>query len=342
LNVLLTCAGRRNYLVQYFREALAGAGAVVAADAASHAPALQEADASVIVPKVDAPDYVDALLSVCAAHRIGMVLPLNDLELPVLAAAAPRFERAGIQAIVSSVGVIETGFDKWRTARIVEDSGLRAPLTYLDLASAERALADGILRFPVVVKPRWGTASLAIELAHDLEELRLARALVSRRIMRSFLASVSQTDLERCVLVQEMLRGDEYGLDIVNDLQGRYVTTFVKRKLLMRAGETDRAVTVDRPDLMAVGATIGARFGHVANMDCDCFVTDEGPVVLEINPRFGGGYPFSHAAGANLPAALLAWATGADPQPEWLTVAPGVASAKCDRLVRVTVGGDGL
>ena len=102
--------------MQYFREALAGVGAVVAADAASHAPALQEADASVIVPKVDAPDYIDALLSVCAAHRTGMVLSLNDLELPVLAAAASRFERAGVQAIVSSIDVIETGFDKWRTA----------------------------------------------------------------------------------------------------------------------------------------------------------------------------------------------------------------------------------
>ena len=119
------------------------------------------------------------------------------------------------------------------------------------------------------------------------------------------------------------------------------VTTFVKRKAA-HAGRRDRPRGNRGSPRSHGGRSHDWRGSDVANMDCDCFVTDEGPVVLEINPRFGGGYPFSHAAGANLPAALLAWATGADPQPEWLTVAPGVASAKCDRLVRVTVGGDGL
>ena len=55
--------------------------------------------------------------------------------------------------------------------------------------------------------------------------------------------------------------------------------------------------------------------------------------MLELNPRFGGGYPFSHVAGANLPAALIAWATGKPVDPSWLRVAPNIMSSKCARLV---------
>jgi len=138
---------------------------------------------------------------------------------------------------------------------------------------------------------------------------------------------------ERNVMIQEFLRGQEYGLDIVCDLEGQYVTTFVKRKITMRAGETDRAETVDRPDIEAVGECIARQLGHVGNLDCDVFDTPNGLFVLEMNPRFGGGYPFSHIAGANIPAALIAWANHETPSPAWLKVRPGVRSAKCDRIV---------
>jgi carbamoyl-phosphate synthase large subunit len=55
--------------------------------------------------------------------------------------------------------------------------------------------------------------------------------------------------------------------------------------------------------------------------------------VLEMNPRFGGGYPFSHVAGANLPAALIAWVSGQPINPDWLTIKSDVLSSKCARLV---------
>ena len=120
----------------------------------------------------------------------------------------------------------------------------------------------------------------------------------------------ASTDKECCLIAQEKVTGTEYGLDIVNDLAGRHVTTFVKRKLAMRAGETDKAVTVSHPALEAVGRRIGEALRHIGNLDCDVFVDGERFWVLELNPRFGGGYPFTHRAGANLPAALIAWAQG--------------------------------
>jgi len=335
VNVLLTCAGRRNYLIQAFRAALAGRGLVLAADAAPHAPALAEADMPLGVPRVDAPDYIPHLLDLCRCHSVGLLVPLNDLELPVLARFREEFWAVGTHAVVSDPDVIEAGFDKWRTVEVLARWGLRAPATFLRLEEAEVALTDGAVRFPLVVKPRWGTASLSIEKVGGLRELRLASALAHQRVLGGRLATASGADPEHCVLIQECLTGDEYGLDIINDLSGEYVTTFVKRKLIMRAGETDRAEVVDDPRLVRVGSAIGRGLRHVGNADCACFMTERGPVVLEITPRVGGGYPFSHAAGVDIPAALLAWAEGQVPDPAWLSIRSGVVSAKCDRLVEV-------
>lgn len=337
MNILLTCAGRRNYLIEFFKDALSGNGYVFAADADVYASALQEADKAFVVPGINQPDYLPTILSICRDHDVHILLSLNDLELPLLAAAKEHFAACGTLPIISSPDVIERCFDKWLTCQFVTQLGLQAPATFLSLQDALYALEDGTLNFPLVVKPRWGSASIGIVYPDDMDELEWAYQLVHRQVKCSMLASASAADPEQSVLIQEKITGDEYGLDIVNDLQGKYTTTFVKRKLSMRAGETDRAITVSKPELLDLGQQIGQALKHIGNLDCDVLMGQHGPVVLELNPRFGGGYPFSHLAGANLPKALLAWAAGQTPNPEWLRVEPGVAAAKCDRLVLRTL-----
>ena len=167
INILLTSAGRRNYLVEYFREALRGRGRVFAADARAGAPALQEADGVVVMPPADDPHYVDALLEFCEAQRIGLLVPLSDLELPGLAAARARFAALGTTVLVSSPAVIGRCADKWATYDFLRLHGLRTPATYLNLADAQRALAEGRERFPLVLKPRWGSAALGLEFVYD-------------------------------------------------------------------------------------------------------------------------------------------------------------------------------
>jgi carbamoyl-phosphate synthase large subunit len=335
INVLLTCAGRRNYLIDYFRKALSGRGEILAADAVISAPALQEADRSFKVPPVSHPEYIDNLLDICRGYQVRLLLSLNDLELPLLARQRERFLTVGTLPVVSSEDVVDLCFDKWATGEFLSRIGVPTPKTYLTLEGVKEALARDEIRFPLAVKPRWGTASIGIEYPESLEELEIAWRLCQLRLMRTFLSGPSASDLDRCLLAQERLSGSEFGLDVVNDLQGRHVATFSRCKLSMRAGETDQAVTVFHPQLEKIGRKIGEALGHIGNLDCDVFVDDRECQVLEMNPRFGGGYPFSHAAGANLPAALLAWAEGKIPDPDWLTLKPGVASAKCDRLVEI-------
>jgi carbamoyl-phosphate synthase large subunit len=333
VNVLLTCAGRRHYLVQYFREALAGRGAVCAADCYPAAPAMLAADAAFTLPPVGDPRYHDLLLDVCRQSKVGLLIPLNDLELPAIAAWRGDLLGVGTIAMIASPEAIDICADKWRSYEFLALHGLRTPRTYLSLADAVQALHRGDLRYPVVVKPRWGSASLWLELCRDDEELELAYRLVKRRAARRLGEAGGGAEAERCVLIQQWLRGHEYGLDVVNDLSGRHVCTFARQKLVMRAGETDRAVTVEDEELSDLGRKLGEAFAHAGNLDCDVFLEERGPCVVDLNPRFGGGYPFSHVAGADLPAALVAWAEGRAPDPRWFTATPGVMSAKCDQLV---------
>lgn len=337
MNVLLTCAGRRNYLLGYFRQALKGRGRVLAADSSRDAPALQEADTAVVVPPVSDEGYVDTLLEVCLREKVALLVSLNDLELPVLAGAREAFLAAGTFPLVSSPAVIDLCFDKWRTTEFLRSIDLASPATYRSMLEAESAVASGDLAFPVVVKPRHGSASIGIEVVEDLEELRMVCSLASRRAERRSAAPSSGGRSDE-MLIQECLQGQEFGIDIVNSLSGETAAVFVKQKLAMRAGETDRARTVGHRAIEDLGFRIGRELRHVGNLDCDVFETNRGIVVLELNPRFGGGYPFSHAAGANIPAALLAWLVGEAPLPEWLAVTPGVTAAKCDRLVVKRIG----
>ncbi len=335
MNIMLTCAGRRNYLVRYFRNEVGDTGNVLAVDASDSAPALQCADKAFILPRLDDPTYLDALLSLCDQENVQLLLSLNDFELPLLAANRSRFLAVGTMLAISPSAIVDTCLDKWATHSFLLGHGLSVPKTFLSLGDAQKALRSGEMSFPVVVKPRWGTASIGVEYANDAEELDLAYRLSARRTVCSP-SRVNAVDPTHSVLIQEQLVGDEYGLDIVNDLDGNYVCTFAKRKLAMRAGETDRAVTVHDPMLTALGEAIGRTLGHVGNLDCDVFVRDGHAFVLEMNPRFGGGYPFSHVAGANLPAALIAWANGMPADPQWLSVRPGVVACKYYEMLVVS------
>jgi carbamoyl-phosphate synthase large subunit len=336
MNVLLSCSGCRNYLIDFFKAALAGSGQVFVCDSNPDAVSLQEADRAFIMPRSTQEGYFDRLLDICQQNQIGLLISLHDLELPLLALQRNRFLEIGTIPLISDPTTIDICFDKWKTYQFLKQNNIPAPKTYRSLADALEAMAIGELQFPLVVKPRWGTASIGIEFPQDSEELELAYRLVRKRLTRTILAAASSIDPDRSVLIQERIVGGEYGLDVINNLEGVYVTTFAKRKLSMRGGETDRAITLDNPQLMAMGEKIGRNLKHIGNLDCDVLSGAQGYCVLELNPRFGGGYPFSHVAGANLPAASIAWATGKPVNPNWLTIEPNVMSSKCARLVTHT------
>ncbi len=337
MNVLLSCSGCRNYLIDYFKTALAGSGEVFACDSNPDAVSLQEADRVFIMPRTSDPEYFDRLLAICKQHQVGLLISLNDLELPLIAQHRDRFLEIGTFPMISDPETIDLCFDKWKTYQFLLQNHIPTPKTYLSLDDARAAIVSGELAFPLVLKPRWGTGSIGIEFPQDDEELELAYRLVKKRLGRTILASVSSNDPDHCILIQEQIIGQEYGVGAINNLNGQYVSAFVKRKLSMRAGETDRATTIRNPEIVQIAEKISRTLKHIGNLDCDMFAGSNGYCVLELNPRFGGGYPFSHVAGANIPAALIAWASGQPTDPDWFTVTPDVTSSKCARLVSHTI-----
>jgi carbamoyl-phosphate synthase large subunit len=335
MNVLLTCAGRRNFLVEFFQSALAGRGRVVACDTSMAAPALSAADEGLLVPSMHDPGYFDALLSLCQEQHIRLLTSVNDLELGGLARRAEEFREVGTTVAVSDSRVIAQCQDKWKTFQLLRESDIATPDTYLTPADVRQALARGALKFPIIVKPRWGSSSIGFERIENDRELSLAYEWGMIQVRRSIFWNLSEGDCDECLVFQQQLCGDEYGMDVVNDLEGRHIATLVRRKMVMRCGNTDRAMTVSDQPLERLGQVIGRRLGHIGSLDCDVMMTEAGPQVLDLNPRIGGGYPFSHVAGANLPAALIAWANGEEPDPAWFKPKAGVVASRCDEMMIV-------
>lgn len=335
MNILFTCAGRRNYLINYFKEALNGEGKVFATDMQLTAPALVDADVALQVPAIYADNYISTTLDIVKKHQIKCVISLNDLELPILSQAKEEFEKLGAKVIVADERAIKIAFDKWETVKFLESVGLKSPKTFISLDEAKRALETGELKFPLVIKPRWGSASIGIDFPEDMKELELAYELQTIRVKRTILAEASKEDIDHAILIQEKIPGQEYGMDVLNDLDANYVGTFVRQKLSMRSGETDKAISVVDSRFEQVGKTIGENLKHIGNLDCDVFEHNGELYVLELNPRFGGGYPFSHEAGVNTPAIYLEWLKGNKEISHLINYKEGIMYSKCDRLLRV-------
>ena len=334
MNILFTCAGRRTYLLKYFKENLVPGDKVVATDMQLSAPALQVADVKLQVPAVYDPEYVNITLDICREQKIDALLSLNDLELPILAENKARFEELGVKVIVSSPEVIDIAFDKYKTAQWVESLGLVAPKTYVRLDDVKKALAAGEIDFPLFMKPRWGSGSIGLESIADMEELDIYYNLLMKKIKKTILATASVGD--EYIMIQEKLTGSEFGLDIMNDLNGKNVGVSVKQKLAMRAGETDKAVTVDLPEVREMGRKIGEVLGHIGNLDVDIMQRADGAYcVLELNPRFGGGFPFSYEAGVNMPKAIIQWIKGEEVDPKILQPEYGRMFSKNDYLMEI-------
>lgn len=334
MNILFTCAGRRTYLLKYFKENMAEGDKVVATDMQLTAPALQAADVKLQVPAVYAPEYVNITLNICKEQNIDALISLNDLELPILAENKAKFEALGVKVIVSDPQVIDIAFDKYKTAQWVESLGLVAPKTYVRLEDVKKALAAGEIEFPLFMKPRWGSGSIGLESIADMEELDIYYNLLMKKIKKTILATASVGN--EYIMIQEKLTGNEFGLDIMNDLNGKNVAVSVKQKLAMRAGETDKAVTVDLPEVREMGRKIGEALGHIGNLDVDIMQRADGAYcVLELNPRFGGGYPFSYEAGVNMPKAIIQWVKGEEVDPAILQPEYGKMFAKNDYLIEI-------
>ena len=281
-NILILAAGTRNKVVQAFREAFRGKGTVVAADASPLGPAIYDADKYYIVPPISAPEYIDRILEICREEKIAGALSLIDPELSLLAANEDRFREAGVTVIGSSYELCERSLDKYQMYLWLKKHGYACARSWMDREAFYRAAEAGEISYPVFVKPAKGSASISISKVYDRETVEL---LFTH---------------EDGLMVQEFLDGQEIGADVYIDIiSGEVVSIFTKKKIKMRAGETDKAVSFKDEKLFALIERFVGESGFRGQIDIDIFDVGGTYYISEVNPRFGGGYPHAYACGCD-------------------------------------------
>lgn len=336
MNILITSVGRRSYLVKYFKEALGKDGQVHVMNSSDISPAFNVADKSTISPLIYDENYINFLIKYCTENNIKIVISLFDVDVFMLAKNKKKFEENGIKLIVSNSEFVGICNDKWETYNFFVRNGINTPKTYLDKTAFYSDLENMKISFPVIVKPRWGMGSLSIFQADDIDELEIFYKKIKNQILSSYLKYESQNDMNNCVIIQEKIVGNEYGLDIINDLDSNYINTIIKRKYAMRSGETDCAEIVTNDDIVKIAKKISSLSKHIANLDVDLFLdSNSKPYFLEMNSRFGGGYPFSHIAGVNLPRAIIKWYKSEKVDISELTAQVGIIAHKDIDIVKI-------
>ncbi len=295
-NILISSAGRRVVLVREFRKALRRlrlAGKVVAIDISNTAPALYAADTSYIVPRLNDPSYMDAFMEIVKKEKVDVVIPTIDPELPLYASVKEKIEsETGARIMVSSPEVVNVCSDKIRFYTFMREHGIPTPSTFM--ASEHRSMT---FTFPLFAKPRSGFASVNTFTIADNEDL----SYVSRKYGD--------------IIFQEFIRGREYTIDLLSDLNGRVISVVPRERLEVRGGEVTRSRTEKNATIMEMAGKIAAALGATGPITLQCIVKDEVPYFFEINPRVGGGLPASIAAGANTPQMIIRMCRGETPMP---------------------------
>lgn len=282
MNILILSCGTRNKIIQYFRKTFAGKGNVIVTDMSPYAPAIFEADRYYLVPRITDPGYIDIVLDICRKENISGVLSLIDPELSLLAKNRELFAELGVQIIGSDYELCERALDKMEMFHWCKAHGYACARSYTDKETFYTDVEAGVLSFPVFVKPVRGSASLSISKVYDRETLELLFAH------------------NEGLMIQEFLDGQEIGADVYIDLlSGEVVSIFTKKKLLMRAGETDKAVSFKDERLFDMIKRFVRESGYRGQIDIDIFEIEDEYYISEVNPRFGGGYPHAYECGVD-------------------------------------------
>ncbi|MCI2253110.1 ATP-grasp domain-containing protein [Domibacillus sp. PGB-M46] len=287
-NILILSCGTRNKIVQYFKKELYGRGIVVAADCSEFAPALYEADKQFIVPQMSDEGYLDVILSICKENSIKAVLSLIDPELSLLAKNKQSFLDIGTIPIVSDFEEVELCFDKYKMFEFLVQNGFQTVKSYIDKEKFYNDIENGNINYPVFVKPVTGSASINISKVNSKEEIELLFSRFNN------------------LMIQEFMQGAEYGADVYVDMiSGKPIAIFIKEKIKMRAGETDKSVSIKDKQLSELIINFVKKAGFKGIIDIDIFKTNDEYYISEVNPRFGGGYPHAYECGINVPKMII-------------------------------------
>lgn len=290
MNILFSSCGRRVELIRSFREALQrlGGGKLIGIDTNPLAPALFEVDKQIIVPSCESIDFLSALTKICESEKVEVLIPLIDPELPFYSANKDILHKTGTKVIVSDLSVIDICSDKVLTANFLQDVGL----PFLKTMPVATEGWERYIEMPAVLKPCRGSGGKDIYVVRSKEEVRV----LSKRVNEPIL--------------QQRAEGQEITIDCMVGFDGRPLRIVARERLEVRAGESSKGRTIKENNLINLTNELLLHLKTCGPVTVQCFCLEGNYVFTEINPRFGGGYPLSHAAGADFPHILLSMCRG--------------------------------
>jgi carbamoyl-phosphate synthase large subunit len=313
MNILVSSAGRRGALIRLIRETIQPLGGrVFAVDAAAWSSACRLADGWQVVPPFGHERFFDSVVTFCRQHSIRLIIPTHDRELPVYAELIPLFAEMGIQVACSGRQTVAIAADKCLTHEFLQAQQLPTVTQIpLPLVSAPQVQ----LPFPLVIKPRCGSCSADVHVAKDAEELAFY---------------LKRTDDP---IVQQLARGKEFTTNLLVGRDGRCRVAVPHWRVETRGGEVSKCVTVRQPRLLQLAEQLSQSLPDAYGPLCfQAFIDEQGDArIIELNARFGGGYPVAHQAGANFVRLLIDELNGSDSAPpEWVD---GLAMTRWDDAV---------
>jgi carbamoyl-phosphate synthase large subunit len=291
---------------------------VIAIDATEYSAAGEAADEFYLVPRCSDPAFIPQILEICSIEKIDLIVPTIDTELAYYAAARSSFKNIGTLVAVSDPTTITLCEDKVFTHDWLVSNGFPAPRQSTPL---EVLKSSGLWEFPVVVKPRNGSASSGVRIIESAKELQTVSANAS-------------------LILQEFIRGQEFTVNVFIDRRGRCLCVIPHRRMEIRGGEVSKGITVRNETMICLIRNLTEALpGAFGAMNVQCFVTSDNEIrIIEINARFGGGYPLAHRAGATITRWLLEDTLGIEPTGPFDNWQEGLLMLRYDQAIFVEPG----
>ncbi len=297
-NILILSVGTRNKIVEYFKDNISG-GKVIATDMSEYAPGLYEADKYYITSSISDPNYLHEVIKICEIEEIDAVFSLIDPELSLLAENKDKFDKKNILLLQSNKELIDLSFNKFKFFNKLNSLNYNSQKSFIDYTCIVNELEKNGLEFPLFVKPNTGSASININRVNDIETLN------------------NLCKKHEDLIIQEYVEGIEYGVDVYVDIiSKKVISIFIKEKIKMRAGETDKSISVKDNKLFELIEKFVVEMGYSGHIDIDIFRKNDTFYISEVNPRFGGGYPHAYESGCNFPKYIINNINGLSNEPE--------------------------
>lgn len=285
-NILITSAGKRVALTRYFKETLnrffPEAKVFIADMNPEMAPVSYVCDGSFKVPRVNAPEYPAELLKICEDNNVGMVIATIDTELLLLSDLKVEFKQKDIHVMVSDKVFVNMCRDKRNTGDFFAKHGVRVP----------KEVDKFNPSFPLFAKPYDGSLSANLHYIKCQEELS-PEILEDPKLL--FMEYIDKKVYK------------EYTVDMYFGKDNRVKCIVPRERIEIRAGEINKGRTAKNEILTFLKKKLGYIEGCVGCICVQLFFHPETKdmVGIEINPRFGGGYPLTYMCGGNFPELLI-------------------------------------